>query len=448
MTSRGCFSLILHPFAALLLATGSAAGQDSLSLRLTLEEAQARAIEASHRVAEAEDRANAAQSGVAAQQAADRPLVSVLAGYTRTNHVPEFTVPGAGGTERLLYPDVPDNYRTRLDLQWPIYTGGRTEALVRAAGAEAAAVTADVAALRNDLRLEVATAFWALVTARATVDVLDEGVARAQAHLRHARDRVDAGLAPPNEASSAEAQESQQRMLLIEARNREALSSSELARLVGLADLARPIVPDAVLDATRGPDATDALPALIEQARSAREERTALLRRVEVAEAQSTVARAGRRPMVAVTGGVDYARPNPRIFPRAERWDDSWDVGVSVTWSLWDGGRGRAERAQADRLASAARRRLEEFDERLALEVRQRQLEISSHEAAVAAADDAIRAAREARRIVNDRYLTGLVTALEVLDADFTLLEVELDRTRVLANLRLAEAQLARSLGR
>ena len=30
-------------------------------------------------------------------------------------------------------PDVPDNYRARLDLQWPIYTGGRADALERAA---------------------------------------------------------------------------------------------------------------------------------------------------------------------------------------------------------------------------------------------------------------------------------------------------------------------------
>jgi outer membrane protein len=448
MTGRACLFSILHLFAALILGTGSSAGQDSASLRLTLEEAQARASEASNRLAEAQDREDAAQSAVAAQRAARSPLVSVLAGYTRTNHVPEFTVPGAGGTERLLYPDVPDNYRTRLDLQWPVYTGGRTQALVRAARAEGAAVTADVAALRNDLRLEVATAFWALVTARATVDVLEEGVARAQAHLRNARNRFDTGLAPPNEVSSAEAQESQQRMLLIEARNRQALSSLELARLIGAADVTRPIDPDAVLEGSRGRDATDALPELVEQARLAREDRTALVRRVEVAEQQRSVARAGGRPVVAITGGVDYARPNPRIFPRADRWDDSWDVGFNMTWSFWDGGRARAEFAQADRLASAARRRLEEFDELLALEIRQRQLEISSQDAAVAASDDAIRAARDTQRIVNERYLAGAATALEVLDADFTLLEVELDRTRALANLRLAEAQLARALGR
>ena len=63
----------------------------------------------------------------------------------------------------MLYPDVPDNYRTRLDLQWPIYSGGRTDALERAARAEASAAAADVAAAQADLRLEVARAFWALV---------------------------------------------------------------------------------------------------------------------------------------------------------------------------------------------------------------------------------------------------------------------------------------------
>jgi outer membrane protein len=448
MTRRARIFLILHLFAALMLGTGSSAGQDSTSLRLTLEEAQARALEASNRLAEGQDRADAAQSAVTGQRATSRPLVSVLAGYTRTNSVTEFTVRGAGGTEQVLYPDVPDNYRTRLDLQWPIYTGGRTQALVQAARAEGAAVAADVAALRNDLRLEVAAAFWALVTARSTVDVLEEGVARAQAHLRNARNRFEAGLAPPNEVSSAEAQVSQQRMLLIEARNRQALTSLELARLIGVADVTRPIDPEAVLDGSRGRDATDAFPELIAQARLAREDRTALVRRVEVAEQQRSVARAGGRPAVAITGGVDYARPNPRIFPRAERWDYSWDVGLNMTWSLWDGGRARAEFAQADRLASAARHRLEEFDELLLLEVRQRQLEISSQDAAVAAADDAIRAARDTQRIMNERYLAGAATALEVLDADFTLLEVELDRTRALANLRLAEAQLARALGR
>ena len=68
-------------------------------------------------------------------------------------------------------------------LQWPIYNGGRTDALERAARAEASAASADVAAAQADLRLEVARAFWALVTARAASAVLEQSLARAQAKL-------------------------------------------------------------------------------------------------------------------------------------------------------------------------------------------------------------------------------------------------------------------------
>ena len=42
-----------------------------------------------------------------------------------------------GGPFRVIYPDIPDNYRTRLDLQWPIYTFGRLDALGAGATAEA-----------------------------------------------------------------------------------------------------------------------------------------------------------------------------------------------------------------------------------------------------------------------------------------------------------------------
>ena len=56
---------------------------------------------------------------------------------------------------------MPDNFRTRLDLQWLIYTGGRLDALERAARAERQASGEDLAAARADLRLEITRAFWA-----------------------------------------------------------------------------------------------------------------------------------------------------------------------------------------------------------------------------------------------------------------------------------------------
>jgi outer membrane protein len=368
-----------------------------------------------------------------------------MAGYTRTNHVLPFGVPSSAGTPTVLYPDVPDNYRTRLDLQWPIFTGGRTDALARAAKADAAAITADTEAARADLRLEVARAFWAVVTARAAVAVLERGVARAQAHVTDVRERLNAGLIPPNELASAEAQESRERMLLIEARSQSDIASGDLGRLV-FDDPLRPVDPNAALDAAVA--ATTELGGAVAIAREARPERSALSRRIDAAGEQRTAAAAGRLPQVSIGGGYDFARPNPRIFPRADRWEDSWDASVNLTWSLWDGGRVSAEVAQAASQAEAARQRLKEFDSQLTSEVRQRLLEIDSGRAAVSAADDAVRAAAEAQRVVTERYRAGVIAQIEVLDAEFALLQAELDRTRAQAGVRLAEARLARAMGR
>jgi HAE1 family hydrophobic/amphiphilic exporter-1 len=345
----------------------------------------------------------------------------------------------------VLYPDVPDNWRTRLDLQWPIYTSGRLDALERAARAEASAVGAEANAARDDLALEVARAFWALVTARSSLVVLERAIERAQSHVSDVRERLATGLVPPNELASAEAQASRQRMLAIEARNQRDVASADLARLIGESPLL-PIEPLATLESP--PAAAAQLEALMTAARADRDERQALERRIDAADERRTAARAGALPALAIVGGFDYARPNPRIFPRADRWDESWDVGVNVSWPLWDGGRAKAEAAEAAASADALRQRLQDFDATLAVELRQRTLEIESGRAAVAAADDAVRSAEEARRVVAERFAAGVVTHIEVLDAQLALLQAELDRTRALAGVRLSEARLARALGR
>ncbi|MGH9254640.1 MAG: TolC family protein [Vicinamibacterales bacterium] len=433
----------------LCVVCGAASAQEATPLRLSLDEARTRAVAASHRLAEGRARAAAAEATVEIRQAANRPIFGVLAGYMRTSHVTPFFVPGSTGAPGFapsaLYPDVPDNYRTRLDLQWPIYNGGRTDALERAARAEASAAGADVGSAQADLRLEVTRAFWAVVTAQSAAEVLKQSLARAQAHVEDVRQRFTVGLVPPNEIASAEAQASRERMFLIEAGNQRALASSELARLIGV-DVRQPID---IVDLLELPPATvSPLDALVAEARTTRDERRALELRITAADEQQTAAAAGKRPTIAITSGLDYARPNPRIFPRADRWDDFWDAGVAVGWSLWDGGRTRAEVLHAANVAAATRQRLAEFDSVLALEVRQRMLEIDSGRAAVAAADEALRAATEAQRVVNERYRSGVISQTDVLDANVVLLQAELDRTRAIAGVRLAEARLERALGR
>jgi outer membrane protein len=413
-------------------------------LRLTLDEAIARGLATSHRLAEATARGDAAAAVAGERHAARLPQIAAQAGYTRTNHVDTFGILLPTGQLKVIYPDIPDNYRTRLDLQWPIYTAGRLDAVERAARAEAAASADDLAAAKADLRLEITRAYWALVTATESLRVVEESVARVDAHLRDVRNQLAAGLVPPNDVLSVEAQESRQRMLTIQARATRDVVEADLARLVG-APAGTAIETASPLDAP--PPVEPAMAALVERARQQRAERAALTRRIGAAGERQAAAAAGGKPVIGVGGGFDYARPNPRIFPREPAWRESWDASINLNWSIFDGGRTRAEVAEAAANRRALEERLADFDASLAVEVRQRLSEIDASGAAIAAAADAVRAATEARRVVGDRFTAGVATSTDLLDAQVALLQTELDRTQAIANARLAEARLARAIG-
>jgi outer membrane protein TolC len=418
--------------------------QDAV-LRLTLEEAIARSERNSHRLAGLQARVDAAAASQAGRRAADRPVVALLASYMRTNHVDEFALMLPNQPLRVLYPDIPDNYRARLDLQWPIYTAGRTAALERAAGAEQEAAAFDVVAARADRRLEAVRAFWALVTARQTEDVVARSLESVDAHVAELRARLEQGLIPPNEVLTAEAQRSRQRLLAIEARNIRGIADADLRRLIGEdgRGTIEPLVP-----APPPPAAASAIEdGGMEVARSRRAERQALASRVSGARLLEAAAGAAARPQVAIGAGYDIARPNLRIFPRLGAWRDSWDVSVNVSWSLWDGGRRRADEAEAAAGTRALIARAADFDRDLAFEIEQRRLEAESADAAIGAAEDGLRAAAEARRVVGERFNAGVATSTDVLDAQTDVLQAELDRTRAIANARLARARFERALG-
>lgn len=431
--------------SVMLAAFSTVASAQSPPLRLTVADAVDRGFANSHRLAEARAREAGARAAAESVDLTRKPIVGASASYTRTNHVTEFAVPQPSGTRLVVYPDIPDNFMSRVSFQWPIYTAGRTDALERAALAEAQAAGADIETTRADLRLEIVRAYWAAATAREAVRVLEESGARIDAQVADARNRFAVGLIPPNEVSSLEAQRSRERAQLIEAQNLRESALIDLRRLIGapaetVIELAETL--DAVAQGAQG-----GVPELVKQALDSRPERQALASRIDVAEARKDAALAAVRPTVAFTGGLDYGNPNPRIFPRKGEWQESWDVGVAVNWNFFDFGRARSQAAEAAAAARATRARMAEFDALVSADVRQRLLDLDSSQAMVRAAADAVRSAADARRVVTDRFSAGVATSTDVLVAQVALLETELARTRALANVRLAEARLERALG-
>ncbi|MFN8058417.1 MAG: TolC family protein [Vicinamibacterales bacterium] len=441
----GCHSVStrLVTCVVLCLVTGAApATAQPVPLALSLQDAIDRAIETSHRLAELEARRRAAAAGAATARAADRPLLDVVGGYSRTNHVEEFGLVGPDGKLRVIYPDVPNNLVGRLDVRWPLYTAGRTEALVVAADAESKASAVDQRTARADLVLEVTRTYWAAVSGREAVRTLRDSLARIDGHRAEAQARLDGGFVPPSEVLTVEAQQASERAQLVDAETVRDQTLVLLRHFIG----ASPGTPIDLVQAASVPEAGPA--ATPAAAAPERPEHEALALRLTGAAARVAAARADSKPQLALTGGLDYSRPNARRFPRRDEWQDSWDVGISLSWPIFDGGRTKARVEAANAQADALREQLAELDARVAVDVEQRRLEVAASRARIDAAASAVRAATEARRVMRERYAAGVATNTDVLDAEALLLRTDLDHTRATVAARVAEAQLTRALGR
>jgi len=441
------FRLVSAAAAMAIALAAPAAAQTRTPL--SLDDTVRRAVEHAPLVAEARARETAAAATARARDALAKPTLTAMSSYLRTNHVEEFGFPTITGGTRVVYPDIPSNYRVRAELGVPLYTGGRTTSLVEAAEAEGRAVDAERRGIEFDVRFDATRAYWLLVTSRESVRVLEQALERADASLRDVGVRVDAGVLPPNEVASARAQRARQEVRLIEARHAASIADADLSRLMGDPP-GSTYEPTSALDRpTPGIAEIEQRPlaALIEQARASRPERASLEERQASLRATEDAAHAASKPQVNAMAAVEPASPNPRFFPRASNWRTSWDVAVQVSWTLWDNGRADAEAASARAQAEAIGHRVRQFDDVVALDLQQRLGEVSASRAALVAAGEGVAAATEAHRVILERFDAGVATPQEVLDAQQARLEAELEHMRLMATLRLGEARLLRVLG-
>lgn len=434
---------------ALLLpqATGAQEPGDPVPRRLplTLAEALERAREASPRLGELEARLAARQAEDRRARAERRPEVDVSAGYSRLSSVPELSVfqPGIGTT--VIFPDIPNRYTGRLDLELPLWTGGRIRSRIDAAGHLADAARGDLAAGLADLDLAVTESYWALVVFGERERVLARAIETFEAHLADAENRRRFGLAAANEVLAVKVERDRAELARLEAEESVRLVEADLARLLALGPEVA-VEPSDTLEAEPAPE--EELEALVAEARATRPEVAALEARVAAAELAVRAAQGARRPALGLAAGYDYARPNPRILPLTDETDDSWDVSLRLTYRLFDGGKVEAEVAAAQAEAEAARWRLEELELALRQEVTAAVTRRRTAGAAVAVAQVNRASAQENVRVARDRFRHGLIPSSELLDAETALLAAGLDLTAARARQRLAEARLTRALGR
>ncbi len=316
-----------------------------------------------------------------------------------------------------------------LDLSLPLYAGGRlVQGEARAEhGVQARAGT--VAGTRQQLIYDIVSAYTETLQRSRVAEALEHRIDRLQTEEADLALKIQQGSAAPLERLRVQSQLSQARYDLVAERQGRADASARLATLMGGAE---PLPPLADLQTLELP-LPGSLDAAIGEARS-RHPRLARFRAEQLSAVDElNIARGERLPEIRLQGRLNGQSGGDLAL------DDEWQLGVSVSMPLLDGG------VRSTRVRQAALRRERALLEtRSALDsvtlgVREAWGGLATARAQVQAARAGEREAGEALRVETLKFRNGASTVTDLLAAESALWTATANRIR--AEYRVVDGQ-------
>jgi len=417
-------------------AAPSAADEATLSL----DDAIALALKHNPQVGAAEQGVKVVQGQLTQALSLLQPRLEVTSRRTTPVDLPPFSFQSADTT-----------WETDFSFSQPLYTGGSIQKGVRAARSYLRGASGSYRRTQQEIAFAARQSYYQVLTAEEQVNVSQEVVNSAKEHLRIARLRYEAGVAPQFDVLAAEARVAQVEQALIAAQANRSISRAALGTVLGV-----PVADSVRLSTPRPLEVRKADPETLRQEGLARRpDLLAAEATAAAAWAQLGVARAARQPTVSAAAGYSL-RPSTVISgdlfgqPGADLVvsQNSGYVVLVATWSLFNGGQVTGQIRAADAQLRQAEQNVVAAELQVDLDVRSSYLLLEAGDAQVSAAQKEVAQATEAHRIATLRYQEGVGTSVEILDAEANLQGARTRLNAAIYDLNLAVAKLDLAVGR
>jgi NodT family efflux transporter outer membrane factor (OMF) lipoprotein len=333
-----------------------------------------------------------------------------------------------------------NNYNVALNTSWELDVWGRVRRSVEAGEAGWQASAAELEAARLSAYAALAQNYFALRVADATRQVLEDTVAAYERTLELTRNRYAAGVVARVDVVQAEVQWKSAQAQFVDVGVERAQLEHAIALLVGEAPAAFSI--ERAPFAASMPAIPVGLPSeLLER----RPDIATAERNVAAANARIGVAQAAFFPTVTLSGAAGFrSTDSANLFTTPSRF---WSLGAALAQAVFDAGLREAQKAQAiavyDEDAATYRQTVltafQEVEDNLAA------LRILEEEARLQ--DEVVQAARHALELTTNQYKAGIVSYLNVISAQTTLLTNERTAASLLGRRLTASVALVKASG-
>jgi len=441
----------LIALAAAVACAGVARAEENgggTPMALTLADAVNRALASDAGYLSAQKDADAARAKISEARAAFIPTATLGATAMQILGLPTMVIPansfGPGfPPEDVMFSTGYDRtVAAEATLTYLPYQGGREYAGYRLAKRGYELSSEALRQSRSNLIYDVAAAYYNVVLAEEAVRVVDTSVAVATSHVTATEDRYEAGLVSEYDVLRTRVQ-----LTNLETARRHAEDGRVAATRYLLILLGLPAgTPVALKDRLTFNVERYNLDESIAAASAARPE----LRQMEssrlMAEDSVKLARGGDNPTVVFTADyTDYANAYSLNF--ADDWNDETTLALIVSWPVFDAFATRSRVRQARAEVAKTEFTKIRLAESVAMEVRGAWDNLATLEASVAAQKENVDFAERGLAIAQARYDAGLMSNLEVLDAQSALTQAEMGYFTALRDYELAKFAMRRARG-
>lgn len=336
---------------------------------------------------------------------------------------------------------VSNAFSNGISVNIPLYTGGLVEGKIDVAKLGKTNAQEEILRVEQATKYSAIQGYYALLAYQELQGVYHEAVDNLQGHLDNVQAQYNVGTKAKVDVLSSDVSLANAKTTAITADNNVAVAESNLNNILGLPletklNLADHQLPFDTYNISLQ-EATD-------YAMKYRPEVLQAAIAVQEAERNIDIADAGNKPTVAITGGNDWA---DNTFPGIDANKRSWKVAAGVTYNFYDGGATKAKVNQAKQDLLVARETEQKTREVVQLEVKQAYLNIRSAAQKVEETQTVVDQARENYRIQNIRYQAGVGINLDVLDAQLSLNEAQVNHIQALYDYNVGIAKLEQVMG-
>ncbi len=238
------------------------------------------------------------------------------------------TMPGVGA---LSFPNIVPTYNFTLSAQWSIFDGFASTNNYLAARADMRAAENNFNWVRFKTEKDITVQFYRALGAQMLKDVAEQNLKTIEDHLRDVHLFKKAGVSTNYDVLRVEVQTSEARSEVLNAQDNADIAKQKLAELLGEESETRSLVGELpVLKPEK--IQSSALNSF-----SQRGDLQALQQKSEGLDYASSAANRYWVPKISLFGNYIYYNNISTVFPDSASFRDAYQVGVTLTWNLFDG---------------------------------------------------------------------------------------------------------------